>query len=276
VKRSTNQHRALAGAALIAATLLAGSGLTGCRGERTDAPPRQFFPGMDDNPRWDPQEQSEFYADGRTMRPRVAGTVAFGRSSVAFDQDWAEDYALERASMLKDDPRVFEGREADGSLVRDIPVEVNEALLATGKKHYEIYCAACHGYTGDGQGMVGTRWAYALPSFHDIKYIDKDLPDGLALDGHLFNIIRYGKYDAQGVQKMPGYAHAIDEHEAWGVVLYLRALQQARRASIDDVPDAERPMLLRQRGPAPAQTSSAPADGAPPAPGAEGDTMGGE
>lgn len=241
-------------------------GLTACRGERTDAPPRQFFPGMDDNPRWDPQEQSEFYADGRTMRPRVAGTVAFGRSAVAVDQDWAGEYASQRSLMLKDDPRVYEARESDGSFVRDIPVEVNEALLASGKKHYEIYCAACHGYTGDGLGMVGTRWSYPLPSFHDIKYIDKDAPEGLALDGYLWNIVRFGKYDEQGAQKMPGYAHAIDEQEAWGVVLYLRAIQQARRASIEDVPSTERPMLQRQRGPA--QTNVNPTN--------EQDTMGGE
>src|SRR5690606_25558390 len=62
------------------AGLAAVLGAGGCRGERSDHPPRQFFPDMDDQQRWNPQSQSPFFADGRTMRPRVEGAVAFGRA----------------------------------------------------------------------------------------------------------------------------------------------------------------------------------------------------
>ncbi|MEL7473974.1 MAG: cytochrome c [Planctomycetota bacterium] len=241
------------------AALLSGPFL-GCRGERSDKPPRQFFPGMDDNPRWDPQEQSDFYADGRTMRPSVEGTVAFGRSAVAIEQDWAGAYQLERARMLKADDAVHTARGADGNLVRDIPIPLTAELLADGQKHYEIYCAACHGYTGDGKGMVGEKWSYILPNFHDEKYIDKDDAEGLGTDGHLWNIARYGKYDVQGVQKMPGYAHALNETEAWGVVAYIRALQAARRGSLDDAPASKREMLRQQQGPAADATRPASPD----------------
>src|SRR4051794_16105759 len=56
--------------------------LPACRGERTEKPPHQFFQGMEDQPKWRPQSKSEFFADGRTMRPVVPGTVPFGRSDL--------------------------------------------------------------------------------------------------------------------------------------------------------------------------------------------------
>ncbi|MEL7240373.1 MAG: hypothetical protein AAGK78_16055, partial [Planctomycetota bacterium] len=56
--------------------------LAGCRGERTDKPPRQLFPDMDDQPRFKVQRGTEFFTDGRTMRPVVEGTVPFGRAPI--------------------------------------------------------------------------------------------------------------------------------------------------------------------------------------------------
>lgn len=245
----THPARASAGALLAAAGAMAllAAPMTGCRGDRSDKPPRQFFPGMDDNPRWDPQETTPFFADGRVMRPSVEGTVAFGRSSVVTDQDWAEAYRLERAMLLKEDTRIFRAMDADGSTVRDIPVPVDQALLDLGAKKFQVYCAACHGYNGDGKGMVGQMWSYPLPNLHDDKYFDKNEPTGT--DGHLWNIARYGKYDEQGVQRMPGYEHALDEVEAWGVVAYIRALQASRRGTLDEVPASQRELLRRQQSP---------------------------
>ena len=51
---------------------------------------------MYDQPRYEPMEKSDFFADGRTSRPTVAGTVARGD--------------------LRDDEKLYTGRES-GQLV---------------------------------------------------------------------------------------------------------------------------------------------------------------
>ena len=42
--------------------VLSGAGMVGCRGERTDKPPRQLFPDMDDQEHFRPQAETEFFA----------------------------------------------------------------------------------------------------------------------------------------------------------------------------------------------------------------------
>jgi mono/diheme cytochrome c family protein len=236
--------------------------LSGCRGDRSDKPPRQFFPDMDDAPKWKPQSQSDFYADGRTMRVPVAGTVAFGRQGFVSADDWADPFMQQRADLLKDDPGHYEGTNPDGSWLAMIPqtVNVDAKLLARGQERFNISCAACHGYLGDGKGTVGQVWSYPLPNFYDAKYqpgateevvaADGSKVNRLAqtgLDGYIFHTARYGIAAAQpGLPaKMPGYAHALSHEDSWAIVAHIRALQATRQGTIDQVPQQLRPELER-------------------------------
>src|SRR5690606_28449424 len=97
------------------------------------------------------------------------------------------------------------------------------ALLERGEERFNIYCAACHGYTGDGAGMVGRRWSIPVPSYHDPKYSDSAQRTGK--DGYLFHVARYGLKNPDGSTRMPAYGHALDAQDAWAVVAYIRALQ---------------------------------------------------
>jgi mono/diheme cytochrome c family protein len=220
------------------------SGLSGCRGERTDAPPRQFLPDMDDSPKFKPQTENPFFADGRTMRPVVPGTVAFG--ATRDPQDFA------RARFLKESPQLFLGidpgkpKDAEGfdAYLTFMPASVIDGVIAEaagegrtldrdqafsamvfeGKKQFNISCAVCHGYMGDGQGTVGVRWNYAVPNLHDVKYRDRAVRTGT--DGWIFHVIRNGVAGAAGQpNKMPAYGYTIDEQEAWAIVAYVRVLQ---------------------------------------------------
>src|SRR3954469_25676660 len=94
--------RAGTGAALMLLALLSGS-VAGCRGDREEKPPRQFFPDMDDQPKWKPQSKSDFYTDGRTMRKPVAGTVPFGRNPFVAEEPWSKDFMEQRSDLLKED-----------------------------------------------------------------------------------------------------------------------------------------------------------------------------
>lgn len=221
-----------------------------CRGERSDAPPRQFFPGMDDQQRWDPQEETDFYADGRVAREPVAGTVAFGWWPHADDQG--------RDVFLAESDAVYRGIDGQGGylarapideLFEDSPSSPDVAdLIARGRERFDIYCSSCHGKTGAGDGMVGSRWSNPMPSFHTEAY----QPGGeKGQDGYLFHTIRNGVPNAPGVLpelKMPAYAERVNVRDAWAIVLYIRSLQRAQSATINDVPEAERQRLNQTRG----------------------------
>ncbi len=240
-------------AALSATTVVAG--LAGCRDERSEKPPRQFLPDMDDSPKMRNQRQTAFFADGRSMRPRVVGAVAFGD-----DMDPANprraDYLMENPLVyLGYDPAAPKSAEGDPAYAPVIPeaaidqwiAEANmkgagfdpadgasrtaavTAMLKRGEERFNIYCSVCHGYEGDGQGLVGRRWGYPVPSYHDAKYKDRSLKTGK--DGYLFHVIRTGVPAADPAKespKMPSYADKVSVVDAWAVVAYVRALQAAR------------------------------------------------
>jgi len=228
--------------AMVCATVAAAAG---CRGDRSEKPPREFLPGMDAQQRWNPQTETQFYADGRSMREPVTGTVAFGRWGGVSDASWAEVYRGDRADLLREDSAVYYGTDADGSYVDRIPIPVTKELLLRGQERFNIYCAVCHGFMGDGKGMVGEKWATPIPSYHDPKY----LPGGeTGQDGYLFHVALNGVIDVTGAQKMPGYAHALTTNDAWAIVSYIRALQTSQRAQLADVPERERQLIERQLG----------------------------
>lgn len=239
-------------AALAAATVAAG--LSGCRGERSEKPPRQFLPDMDDSPKMRNQRQTAFFADGRTMRPRVAGAVAFGDDMDPQNPRRA-DYLMENALVYQGyDPAAPKSAEGDPAYASVIPpaaidqwiAEANlkgadfnpsdaasrtaamTAMVKRGEERFNIYCSVCHGYEGDGQGLVGRRWGYPVPSFHDAKYRDRSVKTGK--DGYIFSVIRHGVPAADPTKespKMPSYADKVSVVDAWAVVAYLRALQAA-------------------------------------------------
>jgi mono/diheme cytochrome c family protein len=114
---------------------------------------------------------------------------------------------------------------------------VSEANMARGKQRFEIYCGACHGLAGDGNGLVAGRAAelaqgYWLQptSLHDEKVRSQPI-------GRIFHTITNGK------NKMGGYSSQINAEDRWAIALYVRALQRSRNAKIEDVPEGERATL---------------------------------
>lgn len=231
--------------------------LSGCRDQRSNKPPRQFFPDMDDQERFKPQHETEFFADGRSQRPTVAGTVAYGRAPIdhqaALEAGWGVALKAQRDRLIKDDQSVYFGTtsapaDQAAHYVRDIPVEVTMDLIRLGQEKFDIYCAVCHGYEGDGYGTVGNRYTVRPANFHDPKYANRD--DILGRDGYVFSVARNGLYDPAGAMRMPAYGHAIDEAETWAIVAYIRTLQASRGVPIDSdlIPSDQRSRLMEQKG----------------------------
>jgi mono/diheme cytochrome c family protein len=245
--RLRTSGRLLAGLAALAL-----GAMSGCRGDRSKEPPRQFFPSLDDQPKYKAQSEVEFFPDSRSARDPMAGVVAFGRP-------YQTSEAL-RDDFLREDDRLYRGVDAGGAWLERIPVdavlrdgESFRDLVDLGRKTFEIYCLPCHGGLAVGgleapyAGMVGARWSYPIPNLHDPQYH----PGGeKGQDGYLFSTIRNGVANAEGQMprlRMPAYAEVVSPHEAWAVVAYLRVLQATRSGSYDSLNDAARQRLDEQR-----------------------------
>lgn len=188
----------------------------GFRGAQATRPPIEMWPDMDHQAKYKPQAESKFFADGRADRAIPAGTVPRGHGIAA------------NADYLRADDALYAGKNDDGSFVRGFPVEVTRELLTRGQDRYQIYCAPCHGAVGDGNGITKSYGMVATPTYHDARLRDM-------AEGEIYNTISVGK------NTMLSYADKLSPDDRWAVVAYVRALQRAAHATIDDVP-------LEQRG----------------------------
>ena len=179
--------------------------LASCRGATHEHTPIHPNLNMDYQERFDPQEANPFFADGRSMRPPVPGTVARG--------------------FLREDTRFHEGRNADGIYVEAMPIPLTIELLEHGQTRYDIFCTPCHGAAGDGEGIITTGGFGYTPAttYHSDRLRE-------VTDGYLYDVI------ANGVRTMPAYAHQIPVADRWAIVAYIRALQRSQNASESDVP----------------------------------------
>ncbi|HTZ82115.1 MAG TPA: cytochrome c [Candidatus Acidoferrales bacterium] len=158
-------------------------------------------------PRENPLSRSDFYADQRSERPLVEGTVARGQ--------------------LHDDTYFYTGKNGSnpGELM---PFPVTKEVLARGEERFNIFCAPCHSRLGDGNGFVPSRgFARKPPSFH-IARLEK------APVGYFFDVI------TNGFGIMPDYASQIPTKDRWDIVAYIRALQLSQNATMADVPAGQK------------------------------------
>jgi len=198
----------------------------GFRGLRSSRPPIELFPDMDRQAKYKPQTGSKFFADGRSDRPIPAGTVPFGREVVEKRDSNGQAYFADPAFLRADDFR-YAGKAADGTFARGFPVEVTQDFIKHGRNRYTIYCAPCHGALGDGNGITKSYGMVATPSYHDDRL-------RTMAEGEIFNTITNGK------NTMLSYGDKLSPDERWAVIAYVRALQRAQHATIDDVPADQR------------------------------------
>lgn len=210
--------------------------MAGCRGDRTDKPPRRFFPDMDYQPKLKAQSETEFFVDGKSQRDLVDGVVAFSDHSIlpaqGDESEWAQMRIKNRDDMLKGDETYYfglmEGTTLDNpQWSQRMPVEVTQEMIERGAERYNIYCAMCHGYdaVGNESGTVGRLMNVRPVNLLDAKYRDRSGEFGS--DGYLFHIIREGLWSPDGTNRMPAYGYAVDEQDAWSIVAYIRVLQSA-------------------------------------------------
>jgi mono/diheme cytochrome c family protein len=171
---------------LLASALLL---LSGCRED------------MQNQPYYRPLRESDFYADKRSERPIIAGTVARGH--------------------LDADTYFYTGKIGgnDGDYM---PFPVTAEVMARGQQRFNIYCAPCHSELGDGNGMIVQRGYKRPPSYNTDRLRRAPI-------GYFFDVM------TNGFGAMPDYEEQIPAQDRWAIASYIRALQLSQHATEADV-----------------------------------------
>ena len=180
---------------------------------------------MQDQPRYKPLSESQFFSDHRSARPMVEGTVARGHLHI--------------------DEARYTGK-VDGEDVDQFPIPIAKADIERGQTRFNVYCTPCHGRLGDGNGMVVLRGFRQPPSYYSERLVSAPV-------GHFFDVI------SNGFGAMPSYASRVQSDDRWRIVAYIRALQLSESASVNDVPADQRQNLTVEPPPRVSGTSGAAA-----------------
>ncbi|MCC6681930.1 MAG: cytochrome c [Phycisphaeraceae bacterium] len=208
--------------------------------------PVHIFLDMDKQPKFKAQQPSPIFADGRSMRPVIPGTVPYGE--ILDDPHYTQGYTLTTDTDSKPKAEYFQGFPQR--------VTVDQALLQRGRRQFDIMCSACHGYDGRGKGMVNqramelmaasalnsalpkTQWTAAAdlaavdPQTGKLKFGSELYPEGL-----LFNTLTHGRGN------MPPLGVQIPIADRWAIVAYVRALQASQVVPVDQLSEDQKRML---------------------------------
>jgi mono/diheme cytochrome c family protein len=184
---------------LAACAVAVGLLLSGCERQMHD---------MYGQARFDPNEGSSLWHDGRADRPPVPGTVPTAIGDIAGTSS---------------------GRHAQAQPVTVQP-PTTKALLVRGQERFSIYCLPCHSPLGDGDGPVARHGFPHPPTYHQPRLRN-------ATDQYLYDVITNG----HGV--MYGYADRVAPEDRWAIVAYIRALQLSQNAQVAQLPDTLRGKL---------------------------------
>jgi mono/diheme cytochrome c family protein len=164
---------------------------------------------MHNQPRYKPLAASEFFADHRSARQPVEGTIARGH--------------------LRIDEARYTGK-VNGEDIDQFPIPIAKADIERGQGRFNVYCTPCHGRLGDGNGMVVLRGFRQPPSYYSDKLMRAPV-------GHFFDVM------TNGFGAMPSYASRVEPDDRWRVAAYIRALQLSESAKLSDVPADQRQNL---------------------------------
>lgn len=191
------------------------------------------------------------YDDLRSARRPVDGAIAFGSLDIDSELNYGikSDFAYTITSGgnaltgAADDESQDTGEEkGEGEGAAAAPAEAENLekyvttfpenfeltaeVLDRGQERFEIYCAACHGYAGAGNGLVnqramalaatgGATWTSAR-SLHEADVKD----DAKNPVGRIYDTITNGR------NNMGPYKAQIPVEDRWAIVAYVKALQE--------------------------------------------------
>jgi mono/diheme cytochrome c family protein len=172
---------------------------------------------MQDQPKMKPFRGTTFFGDGLSGRQPIEGTIPRGflRSDTALFTGKKTKTPGATAT-----PETQPGTGAQSNTYPDdvdtFPFPITMDIVKRGRERYDIFCSACHGLTGNGDGMVVRRGFRRAASFNDDRLRQAPV-------GHFFDAI------TNGWGAMPAYAPQIPVQDRWAIVAYIRALQASQQ-----------------------------------------------
>jgi mono/diheme cytochrome c family protein len=157
-----------------------------------DEPPMEYLPNMDHQFKAIPQSGNSYFADRKSLRDPVEGTVARGVEVYLLGQG-----DIDSAEVHNVDPKL----------------EQSTFLLSRGQNRFNVFCAACHNYDAKSNSKLVQRGSWI-----GIPNLTREQTRALS-NARIFHII------SSGQNLMPSYADKIQPIDRWAVIYYLRTLQ---------------------------------------------------
>ena len=175
---------------------------------------------MQDQPKIKPLRGTTFFRDGLGSRQPIEGTIARGqlRSNTEYFTGKKVGATGATATPAQQQTAGATGSQTN-SFPDDIdtfPLPVTAEVIQRGRERYNIFCSACHGLTGNGDGMIVRRGFRRAASFNDDRLRQAPV-------GHFFDAI------TNGWGAMPSYAPQIPVQDRWAIIAYIRALQLSQQ-----------------------------------------------
>ena len=202
---------------LVAAVVAVG----GYRGMKSSKPSIEIFNDMDRQAKLKAQKPSEFFADGSGSRLPVANTVPVGYE---IPTAALADGATPGPGYTTLDTGYYNTGRFGDYFGSGMPKELGlteenaAAFLRRGQERYNIYCATCHGESGEARSVMTNAGFANIRNLHDPMI----QPDQYA-DGAIYNTITKGK----GL--MGAYGEKLDVRDRWAVVAWTRVLQRIHK-----------------------------------------------
>jgi len=199
---------------------------------------------MADQPSYRALEPSRLFVDGRSARPIEPGTVSQGplqvgqllfTGRVAEPKDQQSSPQGDRSNRSNSES--LGGKALDDySAVFPFPTTLTE--LKRGQERFTIFCAICHGPTGNGDGIIVQRGYTQPPSYitdnsRGLAHRGIQMPLREVPVGYLFDVV------SNGYGAMADYSAQVPAHDRWDIVAYVRALQFSQRMPMDKLPEGQ-------------------------------------
>ena len=181
---------------------------------------------MQDQPKIKPLRGSSFFSNGLGSRQPIQGTIPRGylRENAEFytGKKSGSNSATANATPAQQQIAAPQQQPPGGQAnsfpddVVDFPIPVTKDVVQRGRDRYNIFCSACHGMTGNGDGMIVRRGFRRAASFNDDRLRQAPV-------GHFFDAM------TNGWGAMPAYAPQIPVQDRWAIIAYIRALQASQQ-----------------------------------------------
>ena len=132
---------------------------------------------MQDQPKVKPLRGASFFSDGLGSRQPIEGTIPRGYlkddNPELFTGKKARSGAATANAVLAQQ-QTAGGQQPTGAQqnsfpddVTELPIPITKEVVLRGRERFNIFCSACHGMTGNGDGMIVRRGFRRAASFND-------------------------------------------------------------------------------------------------------------